>query len=57
MFSNNLGDGEIPLLSIWKRIHFGDQSEAISLNIQEAHGEDFPKGPEIGCEELPIPAI
>ena len=31
--SPDLGDGEIPLLSIWKRIHSGDQSEAISLNI------------------------
>ena len=32
-FSNNLGDGEIPLLSIWKRVHFGDRSETIGLNI------------------------
>ena len=33
VFSNNLGDGEIPLLSIWKRVHFGDRSETIGLNI------------------------
>ena len=57
MFSNNLGDGEIPLLFIWKRVHFGDRSETIGLNIWEAHGGGFPKDPEIDCVKLSIPAI
>ena len=33
MLSDNLGEGEIPLLSMWKRIHLGDQSEATGLDI------------------------
>ena len=37
MLSDNLGDGEIPLLSIWERIHFGGQSEATSLHIYRKH--------------------
>ena len=33
VLSDNLGNEEIPLLSIWKRIHLGDQPEATSLHI------------------------
>ena len=37
MFSNNLGDEKVPLLSIWKGVHIGDRLEAISLNIYRKH--------------------
>ena len=31
--ADNLRDGKVPLLSIWKGVHIGDRSETISLNI------------------------
>ena len=31
--SNNLGDGKVPLFSIWKGVHIGNKSETIGLNI------------------------
>ena len=33
VFSNDLGHGKVPLLSIWKGVHFGNRSKAIGLNI------------------------
>ena len=57
MFGNNLGHVEIPLLSLWEGIHTGDQSKASSFHLQETHGRDFPKDPEIDCQKLSIPAI
>ena len=43
VFGNNLGHGEIPLLSLWEGIHTGDQSKASSFHLQETHGGDFPR--------------
>ena len=33
VFSNDLGHGKVPLLSIWKGVHIGNRSEAFGLNI------------------------
>ena len=49
MSSNNLGHGKVPLFPVWKGVHIGDRSKAISLNIQEAHGGNFPKDTKIDC--------
>ena len=57
VFGNNLGQGEIPLLSVWEGIHTRNQSKASSFHLQETHGGDFPKDPEIDCQNLSIPAI
>ena len=56
-FGNNLGHGEISLLSLWEGIHTGDQPKASSFHLQETHGGNFPKDPEIDCQKLSIPAI
>ena len=40
-----------------KGIHTRDQSKASSFHLQETHGGDFPKDPEIDCQKLSIPAI
>ena len=45
----NMGHGKVPLLSIWKGVHTGNKPETFSFHIQEAHGENFPKDPEINC--------
>ena len=49
VFSNNLGHGKIPLLSVWEGIHTRNRPEASSFHLQEAHGGNFPKDPKIDC--------
>ena len=56
-FSNNLGHGKIPLFSVWEGIHTRNRPEASSFHLQEAHGGNFPKDPEIDCYKLSISAI
>ena len=54
---NHLGHGKIPLLPIWKGIYLGNGSEATSVHLQEAHGGNFPKDPEVSSQKLSIPTL
>ena len=51
--SYDMGHGKVPLFSLWKGIHLGNGSKATSVHLQEAHGGNFPKDPEIDSEKLP----
>ena len=51
------GAWKIPLLSIWQGVHFGDKSETICIHIQETHGGNFSKDPEVSSEKLPISTL
>ena len=55
--SYNMGHGKVPLFSLWKGIHLGNGSKATSVHLQEAHGGNFPKDPEIDSEKLSISAF
>ena len=57
MFSHNMGNGKVPLLSVWKRSYFGERPEATSINLQETYGGNFSKDPEVSSENLPILAF
>ena len=48
---------ENSLLSIWQGVHFGDKSETICIHIQETHGGNFSKDPEVSSEKLPISTL
>ena len=52
-----MGNGKVPLLSVWKRIYFGDRPEATSIDLQETYGGNFSKDPELSSEKLPISAF
>ena len=52
--SYHMEHGKVPLLSKWKGIHLGNRSKATSFHLQEAHGENFPKDPEVSSEKLSI---
>ena len=54
VFGNHMGHGKVPLLSLWKGIHFGDRPKATSIDIQETYGGNFSKDPEVSSEKLPI---
>ena len=54
MPSYNMGHRKVPLFSLWKGIHLGNGSKAISIHLQEAYGGNFPKDPKISSEKLPI---
>ena len=41
---------------LWKGIHLGDRSKTTGVILQEAHGGNFPKDPQIDSEKLPISA-
>ena len=53
----NMGHGKVTLFSLWKGIHLGNGSKATGVHLQEAHGGNFPKDPEIDIEKLPISAF
>ena len=57
VLSHDMGHGKVPLLSPWKGVYLGNRSEATSINLQEAHGGNLAKDPEIGGEKLPISAF
>ena len=54
MFSHNIKNGKVPLLSLWKRIHIGDKSEATSIDLQETYGGNISKDSEVNSEKFPI---
>ena len=54
VFGYNMGHGNVPLLSLWKGIYFGDRPNATSINLQETYGGNFSKNPEVSSEKLPI---
>ena len=57
MPSDHLGNGKVPLFPICKGIHIGDRSEATSIHLQEAYGENLSKDSEVSGEKLSIPAL
>ena len=54
VFGNNMGHGKVPLLSLWQGVYFGDRPKATCIDIQETHGGNFSKDPEVSSEKLPI---
>ena len=57
VFSHNMGNGKVPLLSLWKGIHIGDRSDTTSIDLQETYGRNISKDSEVSSEELPILAF
>ena len=57
MSCNHLGNGKVPLFSLWERIHSGNRPETACVNLQEVHGGNFSQDPEIGGKKFSIPAF
>ena len=57
MSCNHLGNGKVPLFSLWERIYSGNRPETTCVNLQEAHGGNFSQDPEIGGKKFSIPAF
>ena len=54
---NYLGDGMIPLLSLWKTFHPANGSEITAFYLQKTHGQYFTMDSEGHLQKLPISTL